>query len=162
MRCLSGALPVDRIAHRSTLLGDAHFLFMQLLRSSALLASVAAVQAQAQDWPTKPVKIVAPFAAGGNVDVTARIVAARLQAELGQPVDVENKTGAGAMIGSEFVARSAPDGYTLLDHLGVADQQPGSVRPHAVRLAEGFHLRHRRLVPAAGPAGQSVDAGARR
>jgi tripartite-type tricarboxylate transporter receptor subunit TctC len=70
--------------------------------------------ATAQDWPTKPVKIVAPFAAGGNVDVTARIVAERLQPILGQPVIVENKTGAGAMIGSEAVARSAPDGYTLL------------------------------------------------
>jgi tripartite-type tricarboxylate transporter receptor subunit TctC len=79
----------------------------------AVLAAWTA-SATAQDWPTKPVKIVAPFAAGGNVDVTARIVAERLQPILGQPVIVENKTGAGAMIGSEAVARSAPDGYTLL------------------------------------------------
>jgi tripartite-type tricarboxylate transporter receptor subunit TctC len=84
-----------------------------LLRVLCVLALLA-FPAQAQDWPTKPVKIVAPFAAGGNVDVTARIVAARLQAELGQPVIVENRTGAGAMIGSEYVARAAPDGYTLL------------------------------------------------
>lgn len=69
---------------------------------------------RAQDWPTKPVRIIAPFAAGGNVDVTARIVADHLNPLLGQPVVVENKTGAGSMIGSEAVARSAPDGYTLL------------------------------------------------
>ncbi|MDB5490149.1 MAG: transporter substrate-binding protein, partial [Reyranella sp.] len=86
-----------------------------LFSGLALLAfQVVGAPVHAQDWPTKPVKIVAPFAAGGNVDVTARIVAARLQAELGQPVVVENKTGAGAMIGSEYVARAAPDGYTLL------------------------------------------------
>jgi tripartite-type tricarboxylate transporter receptor subunit TctC len=80
----------------------------------AALAAAAMTSAAAQEWPTKPVKIVAPFAAGGNVDVTARVVAERLQPILGQPVIVENKTGAGAMIGSEAVARSAPDGYTLL------------------------------------------------
>lgn len=80
----------------------------------AALAFVLAGPAAAQDWPARPVKIVAPFAAGGNVDVTARIVAEHLQPLLGQPVIVENKTGAGSMIGSEAVARAAPDGYTLL------------------------------------------------
>jgi tripartite-type tricarboxylate transporter receptor subunit TctC len=78
------------------------------------LATIGTSAAWAQAWPAKPVKIVAPFAAGGNVDVTARIVAENLQPLLGQPVIVENKTGAGAMIGSEAVARAAPDGYTLL------------------------------------------------
>jgi tripartite-type tricarboxylate transporter receptor subunit TctC len=81
---------------------------------AALLAPVWSTTAVAQDWPTKPIKIVAPFAAGGNVDVTARIVAEYLHPLLGQPVIVENKTGAGSMIGSEAVARAAPDGYTLL------------------------------------------------
>ena len=80
----------------------------------AVLAVFFAMPVAAQDWPTKPVKIVAPFAAGGNVDVTARIVAENLQPLLGQPVIIENKTGAGSMIGSEAVARAAPDGYTLL------------------------------------------------
>ena len=78
------------------------------------LAAAASPGTQAQAWPSRPIRIVAPFAAGGNVDVTARIVAEKLQPLLGQPVVVENKTGAGSMIGSEMVARSEPDGYTLL------------------------------------------------
>jgi tripartite-type tricarboxylate transporter receptor subunit TctC len=80
---------------------------------AAILATWT-MSAAAQEWPTKPVKIVAPFAAGGNVDVTARIVAEYLHPLLGQPVIIENKTGAGSMIGSEAVAHAAPDGYTLL------------------------------------------------
>jgi tripartite-type tricarboxylate transporter receptor subunit TctC len=81
---------------------------------AAILLVAGAAPALAQEWPTRPIKIIAPFAAGGNLDVVARIVAERLQPVLGQPVIVENKTGAGSIIGSEAVAHAAPDGYTLL------------------------------------------------
>jgi tripartite-type tricarboxylate transporter receptor subunit TctC len=71
------------------------------------------VSAQAQ-WPARPIKIVVPFAAGGSNDNMARLLAAKLTARLGQPVVVENKGGAGGTIGTDFVAKSPNDGYTLL------------------------------------------------
>jgi tripartite-type tricarboxylate transporter receptor subunit TctC len=70
--------------------------------------------AAAQTWPTRPVKIVVPFAAGGPADNYARFLATRLQESLGQSFVVEDKPGAGSLIGTDIVAKSAPDGYTLL------------------------------------------------
>lgn len=66
------------------------------------------------EFPDKPIKIMAPYAPGGNIDVTSRIIADKLREVLGVTVVVENKAGASGMIGSDVVARSAPDGYTLL------------------------------------------------
>ena len=78
------------------------------------LAALAAPLVHAQDYPTRPIKIIVPYAAGGSVDAIGRLMAQELTQRLGQPVLVENKTGAGSNIGSTFVAKSAPDGYTLL------------------------------------------------
>ncbi len=77
-----------------------------------------AASAIAQDWPTRPVTLVVPFAAGGSVDVMGRILSARLGEVLGQQVIVENVGGAGGMLGSLRVAKAAPDGYEFV--LGIA------------------------------------------
>jgi tripartite-type tricarboxylate transporter receptor subunit TctC len=78
-----------------------------------LLASFA-LGAVADDYPSRPVKIVVPFAAGGPADVYGRFLAQRLQESMGQPFVVEDRPGAGSVIGTDIVAKSAPDGYTLL------------------------------------------------
>ncbi len=85
------------------------------LTASALLLCGATIGAvQAQQYPDKIVKLVVPYAPGGGTDAFARIVALRMSKELGQQVIVENRPGAGTIIGAEAVARSAPDGYTVL------------------------------------------------
>lgn len=71
-------------------------------------------QVMAQEWPTKPIKFVVPFGPGGANDLVARAVAQGVSKELGQPVIIENKPGAGSVLGAEIVAKSAPDGYTFL------------------------------------------------
>ncbi len=87
-----------------------------VIRAFALIATLClgASGALAQDFPTRPVRIIVPFAAGGAVDDLARIVGARLAAAWHQPVLVENHAGAGGNLGADLVAKSPPDGYTIL------------------------------------------------
>ena len=80
----------------------------------AAIALAGAGSAAAQTWPAKPVRIVVPFTPGGGLDIQARLFGKKFYETLGQTFVVENRTGAGGLIGAEAVARSAPDGYTLL------------------------------------------------
>ena len=79
-----------------------------------LLSSFAATAAQAQTYPDRPIRLIAPFPAGGLADVLARAVGDEMSKSLGQPVIVENRAGAGGNTGADAVAKAAPDGYTLL------------------------------------------------
>ena len=79
-----------------------------------MLFRSGAIASYAQNFPTRPLRIVVPYAAGGSTDVLARMVGQKLTAVLGQPVVIDNRTGAGTIIATEIVARAAPDGYTLL------------------------------------------------
>ena len=98
----------------------------------ALAAGFGATSAPAQQWPTKPVRIIVNVAPGGVADVTARVLGARLTETLGQPFVVENRPGGDGYIGFEAVARAEPDGYTLV-------YSPGSsvmIAPHIVKRAD--------------------------
>ncbi|MET0167110.1 MAG: tripartite tricarboxylate transporter substrate binding protein [Vicinamibacterales bacterium] len=86
----------------------------QVVQAIALAAALSSGTAMAQTWPSKPISLIVPFPPGGTTDVLARALGEKLSKELGQPVIVENKPGAGATIGADFVAKAKPDGYTLL------------------------------------------------
>ena len=84
------------------------------LRAAGLILLCAwPVAAQAQDWPTKPIRLVVPFPPGGPNDVIGRVVGQKMQDLLGQLVIIDNRAGAGGALGTDFVAKSEPDGYTI-------------------------------------------------
>ena len=92
----------------------------------ASITTTSALAADATNWPTQPVKLIVPFAPGGTSDVLAREIAARLQVALKQTVVVDNKAGAGGVLGADSVAKAAPDGYTVL---------LGTIATHAINPA---------------------------
>ena len=104
-----------------------------ILASAVALSWAPAVQA-ADAWPSKPIKLIVPFAAGGSTDVVARVVAEGLRQTLGQPIVVDNKGGAGGLLGTEAVAQAAADGYTV----GMATVSTMTINPLLYTRAEGL------------------------
>jgi tripartite-type tricarboxylate transporter receptor subunit TctC len=111
--------------------------FLHLATGAAALPALSRI-ARAQTYPSRPITVIVPYAAGGGTDVTARLVAQRMRAPLGQPVVVENVTGAGGSIGAGRVARAAPDGYTIsLGQIG-SHVLPGAMYPLQYDLLNDF------------------------
>jgi tripartite-type tricarboxylate transporter receptor subunit TctC len=92
---------------------------------AALLAAIS-TGSHAQAWPSKPIKYIVPFAAGGTTDILGRMIGAKLSEALGQPVIVENRPGSGGSLGVELLAKSAPDGYTF---------GGGTISSHAINVS---------------------------
>src|SRR5215468_8127660 len=91
----------------------------------ALLGICAAATAHADEYPSRPIRIIVPYAPGGGADTVARIVAKRVGETIGQTIVIENRGGAGSIIGTEMVAKAEPDGYTLL----LGQSGPISINP---------------------------------
>ncbi len=137
------------------------------LASLAVAAAItlAAGVAQAQSWPTKPIKLIVPWPAGGGVDTSARLIAEPLSQRLGQPIVIENKPGAAGNIGTALAANEKPDGYTLLQ----ASLSPNAVNPHLYKnlgfdpvndfefVARVYTVPSFLVVPSASPAKTAQD-----
>ena len=113
---------------------------IRLLALAFALACVSA--AKAETYPERPIRLIVPFAAGGTVDIIARIVGAKLSEIAGSKVVVDNRGGAGGVIGTEMTAQAPGDGYTLLIHSGSISLRPVPARQAALRHHEGSCARH--------------------
>ena len=121
---------------------------MTLLTRRATLLALAALPTgmpvQAQDWPNRPLRIIAPYTPGGGIDTTARLLAGPMSTLLGQPVVVENRPGSSGMIGAAEAARAAADGHTLLvDALPHVAKSDGDAQP-TLRLCQRLRAGHAR------------------
>jgi tripartite-type tricarboxylate transporter receptor subunit TctC len=105
---------------------------------SIFALGVVAAQARAETWPTKPIKAIVPIAPGSVIDIVPRIVFGQLTAQIGQPIVVENRPGAGQTLGAGVVARSDPDGYTLLVNSAAHAIAPALHRNLAYRPIQDF------------------------
>lgn len=103
--------------------------FGKSLAGIALAVSASSMPASAQDFPTRPIRLIVPYAPGGNVDISARIVGPVLSELLGQPVVVDNRPGGGGNVGAAMVAKAQPDGHTLL----VGSSGPLAINPVVYR-----------------------------
>ena len=101
------------------------FVWATMVVLAGTLAA-AAENAWAQNWPSKPIRYIVPFAPGGTTDILARTIGEKLSVALGQPVVVENKAGAGGGLGADFTAKAAPDGYTIMG---------GTISTHAINAS---------------------------
>src|SRR5450432_3029884 len=101
-------------AERIAFVRRANGAFHVFVPYSSLCLALTACGAHAQTWPAKPVRLVVPYVAGGSTDMVARQITEKLSAELGQQFVIDNRGGAAGTIGADYVAKSAPDGYTLL------------------------------------------------
>jgi tripartite-type tricarboxylate transporter receptor subunit TctC len=97
---------------------------LRLALAALITALTALTPAAAQNYPSRTIRVIVPFTAGGAVDTMARLVAVKLADQVGQPVVIENKPGAGGIIGADMVAKAAPDGYTILQNTAGASVAP--------------------------------------
>ena len=103
---------------------------------------IASGQTRTEAWPTRPIRLVLPFPPGGATDANARVIAKEVENVLGQPLVIDNRGGANAIIGSDIVAKAAPDGYTLM-HISVAFAiNPSHLQEAAFRYQPRFHADH--------------------
>src|SRR5258708_29241767 len=123
-------MPMSKLRRRIDLRRAMHFPHVQRWLIALLTVVGIAAAAHAETFPNRTIRIIAPYAASGSIDLTARVIAKNLQESLGQSVIVENKPGANAAIGIEDLMRSEPDGHTLI----ILSDSPVTINVHLSRL----------------------------